>query len=102
MVLDFAVASAVYRARQIERALHDSGPWTMTWGPHEVPACRLVGESSIKFLGHFPEHCFLVAPDPALTLKCRGEVVGTRAIEFPGDGEFGVEWELALAAPATV
>ena len=94
MVLDFAVAQAVYRARQMERALHDPGPWTMAWGPHTVPASRLVGEDRIVFLAHFPEHCFLVEPDPTLRLFCAGEELGSRRIEFPGDGAFMVEWTL--------
>lgn len=53
--LDFAVAQALFKARQVERALHDSGPWTMQWGGHTVPACRLIGKSEITFLAHFPE-----------------------------------------------
>lgn len=52
--LEFAVAQAAFRARQIERALHDSGPWEISWGAFTVPACRLIGEREIKFLAHFP------------------------------------------------
>lgn len=102
MVLDFAVAQALYRARQMERALHDPGPWTIKWGPHEVPASRLVGETSIHFLAHFPEHCYLDAPSPTATLLCRGEVVGTRDIEFPGDGAFSLTWVLDLGVLSSV
>ena len=94
MALDFAVAKAVFRARQIERALHDAGPWIMSWGPHLVPASRLVSEDRIVFLAHFPEHCFLVEPDSTLRLLCRGDELGTRQITFPGDGAFQVEWTL--------
>ena len=94
MTLDSTVAQAVYRARSLERALHDPGPWTMSWGPHEVPACRLISDDRILFLAHFPSHCYLMVPDPTLTLLCAGEEIGSREIVFPGDGEFAVEWSL--------
>lgn len=97
--LEFAVAQAAFRARQIERALHDSGPWEISWGAFTVPACRLIGEREIKFLAHFPSHCYLVEPEAPASLLCRGEIVGTQAIEFPGDGEFEFDWTLALGAP---
>lgn len=98
-MLDIAVSQALFRARQMERALHDSGPWTMEWAGHTVPVCRLIGKSEIKFLAHFPEHCYLAEPEPTMSLLCRGEVVGTREIEFPGDGAFSVEWRLAVEQP---
>lgn len=101
-MLDFAVAQAAFQARQMERALHDSGPWSISYGPFEVPACRLIGETQIKFLAHFPEHCYLVAPDTLALLKCRGEIVGTQEIDFPGDGAFELEWVLALGSSIPV
>lgn len=99
VTLDFAVAQATFRARQIERALHDAGPWTMQWGPFTVPACRLVGEREIKFLAHFPAHCYLVEPTTPALLLCDGDMVGTKDIGFPGDGEFEVEWTLSVGEP---
>lgn len=100
--LDFAVAQAAFRARQMERALHDNGPWTIQWGPFEVPASRLIGQDRIVFLAHFPAHCYLSAPEAPATLLCRGEPVGTQEIDFPGDGEFELEWVLAVEHPAPV
>lgn len=99
VTLDFAVAQATFRARQIERALHDRGPWEMSWGPFTVPACRLIGESEIRFLAHFPAHCYLVPPTEPARLLCGGEEVGVKDIGFPGDGEFEVEWRLAVGEP---
>lgn len=98
-MLDFAVAQAAFRARQMERALHDNGPWTIAWGPFTVPASRLIGSDRIVFLAHFPAHCYLSAPEAPATLLCRGEVVGTQDIEFPGDGEFELEWHLSVEQP---
>lgn len=94
--LDFQVARAAFLARQMERALHDPGPWTISWGPFEMPACRMIGEDRIVFLAHFPAHCYLVAPETPATLLCRGEFVGADDIEFPGDGEFELQWVLSL------
>lgn len=96
MTLDFAVAQATFRARQMEKALHDRGPWTISWGPFEMPACRLIGEREIRFLAHFPAHCYLEPVSEPAVLKCRGEIVGTKAIEHPGDGEFELAWSLAI------
>lgn len=96
VTLEFAVAQAAFRARQMERALHDRGPWTIQWGAFTVPACRLIGEREIRFLAHFPAHCYLAPVDGPALLLCRGEVVGTKHIEHPGDAEFELEWSLAI------
>lgn len=99
MSMDLAVGQALFRARQVERALHDRGPWTIAWGPFEVPACRLIGESEIKFLAHFPAQCYLAPVTEPARLLCRGEVVGTRLVEHPGDGEFEMDWTLTVGTP---
>lgn len=103
-VLDFAVAQATFRARQIERALHDPGPWEMEYGGIKAPAVRLTFDNRVTFLAHFPAHCWLAPPEPAvLSLLCRGEVVNTRALDdHPGDGEWEAEWTLALEQPSLV
>lgn len=101
-MLDFAVAQASFQARQMERALHDNGPWTISYGPFEMPACRLIGESHIKFLAHFDEHCYLVTPAEPALLKCRGEIVGLQHINHPGDGAWELEWVLALGSAVPV
>lgn len=87
-------AQAVYAARLFERALHDEGPWTMTWGPHEVQAERIVTEEGVEFRATFPEVCYLVPPEPNVVLRCRGEVAGVRPIEHPGDAAFAITWAL--------
>jgi hypothetical protein len=97
--LDFAVAQAAFRARQMERALHDPGPWTISWGDCEVPASRLIGRNRIVFLAHFPARCHLAVPEPLAILQCAGDLIGTQEIEFPGDGEFELEWTLAIEQP---
>ncbi len=53
MSLDSVVARMVMRAKQIERALHDPGPWTVTTGPlpeqFERPARKVVGDNHVTF-----------------------------------------------------
>lgn len=98
LTLDALAAQAVFTARAFERAVHDAGPWSMVWGPFEVPAERVVTHDTVDFVGTFPEHCFLVTPEPVITLRCRGEDVLSRSIEFPGDQGFTVRWGLSGAS----
>ena len=100
--LDFAVAQAVHRARLIERALHDRGPWEIAYGPCSVGALKAVLDDRVVFLARLPEMCWLTEPDPYLSLLCRGEVVTVRPIDHPGDGTVDVRWEMTLAQPSHV
>jgi hypothetical protein len=100
MTLDLAVARAVFLARQIERAVHDSGPWEIAYGAARVPACRFIRGDSVVFVAHLPNVCYTEPPEPTLTLLSRGEEVGSRPVEHPGDGEYEVTWEFTLGQPA--
>jgi hypothetical protein len=94
--LDTVVSEVVYLAKTLEKAVHDQGPWTMTYAGRTVPAKRLEIESGVLFVATFTEHCHLVPPDPRITLDCNGEPVSVRAIVFPGDGAFEVQWSLRV------
>ena len=92
--LDVTVAQAVFTTKVLERALHDNGPWTLAWGPFEVPVERQIEGHGVTFLAEFPEHCYLEPPYPVAILRCNNESVAAKTIEFPGDGAFTVEWTL--------
>lgn len=100
-LLDLAVARAKFRVAQLERALHDPGPWEIGYGPLVAPAVKFTFEDRVTFRAHFPAHCYLAEPeDFLLTLLYRGEVFGTRPLQrHPGDGEWEAEWTLALSEP---
>lgn len=102
-VLDLEVARAVMRLRQIERALHDSGPWQMCANGVTVPATRFIRADRISFVSHFPPMCPLDhEPERPIVLLCRGEEVAVRTEALHEDG-CEVWWDLALAdAPAPV
>lgn len=95
MAFDLAVARAVMAARQIERALHDDGPWTIRFNDVDYPAVRWIGEDRVIFRAHFPDACWLSDEQVFVDLMCRDDVVGTRLIE-PVDGESSIEWVFAL------
>lgn len=95
MTLDFAVAQALFAARQAERALHDRGPWEVRIGSLSVPACKIIAPNRVVFFAHFPEHCWLQPPVMA-ELLCRGEVVGTKALDEVTDAEFAFEWHITV------
>lgn len=90
--LDSTVAKVVFTARLLERAVHDPGPWTLSWGPHEVPAQRVLIEDGAIFIGEFPDVCHLERFDAPLILSCAGEQVDVRPMEWPGDCAFTVDW----------
>lgn len=100
MDLDLLVAEAVFRVRLIERALHDAGPWSIRYGGQDAPAVRMIAADRVIFRAHFPGVCWISDPDETATLLCGGESVSIRPIEPPQDGEFTMEWEIAL--PETV
>ena len=100
--LEMLASQAVYASHAFERALHDSGPWTMTWGPLTVPAERTIHEDGVSFTADFPEACWIERPSTNVTLECRGEVAAMRAIEFPGDAAFAVNWALTAASDLTL
>jgi hypothetical protein len=99
VALDLEIAQAIFQARQIERAVNDNGPWTITYGGHVAPACRWVTEREVIFVAHFPDVCWLDVEEPALLLHCRDELVGTRPIDPPVDGEWKAQWTFALSTP---
>lgn len=96
MRLDARVAQAVFNARLLEDALHDNGPWTMQWGPHEVPAHRVVRDRGVIFTASFPDSCYLERPPTIVTLRLRGEDRAIKHITDPGDGRFLVDWAISL------
>lgn len=102
MDLDMKVSQAIYRVRQIERAVHDPGPWTITYGTHVAPAVRLVCDDRVIFRAHFPDACWIGGPDSEVTLRCAGDFVSARPFDKPEDGEFNVEWTFALPEPVRV
>lgn len=101
MALDLDIAQAVFAAHQMERAVNDPGPWTIAFGEFEAPACRWVTAERVIFVAHFPDVCWLNV-EPILTLKSGSEVVGTRQIEPPGDGQWRAEWVFTLPQPLSV
>lgn len=88
--LERSVSRALYVATRVEKMLHDNGPWTITWGPHEVPASRTIEDDQITFSASIPEVCWIVRPTGGIELRCNGEVVAIQHIEDPGDGPFSV------------
>lgn len=90
--LDTVVSEVVYLAKTLEKAVHDPGPWTMTFGGRTEPAKRFEVDGGVVFISVFAEHCHLVPPEPRIVLECDMHPVAVKAIIFPGDGSFEVRW----------
>jgi hypothetical protein len=97
MTLDIMVASAMVRARQLERAVHDRGPWTIRRGSESFPASRLVHARGVTFIARTPDLCWL-SQEP-LDLYCGQDLVSSRPCEDL-DGEQRIEWTLTLSSLA--
>lgn len=92
MSLDHVAARMVMRARQLERALHDPGPWSITVGPHEdqweIPARKVVGDAHVAFYAVAP----LEGDRPIFAeLLSKGEVVAVKVLD-PVGGPAQIVW----------
>lgn len=90
MSLDQIAAQAVMRARQIERAVHDRGPWSVRVGRASYTARRVVGPDHVTFYA-------IVQADQRelMELCCGDDVVAVREVEPVGQAQ--VAWEFATA-----
>lgn len=94
MPLDTLIAQIAYRARLMERALHDPGPWSMVFVSGKlkmaVPAERTALADGIHFTAVFPP----LADLPGQASLClRDEVVSTFDVTASVHG-FTVEWAM--------
>lgn len=94
--LDFVAAQAVNRARLLERACHDSGPWEIEIQGMRITALRVRTPHSVLFLATFPNMCWVDPPETAL-LYCAGELVGVRSIVAPAEGAYTIRWTVGIA-----
>lgn len=101
--LELVAAQAVHQARLFERAVHATGPWTMSWGKHRVKALRIVGDEGVTFYASFPAvvEWAEALPDTSILLECAGETVGVMALhedDVPKMGRFNVSWTVKANA----
>jgi hypothetical protein len=92
MTLDQMAAQAVMRAHQIERAVHDPGPWSVRvneWD--EFAARRVLGEDHVTFYA-----LARIERPGTIELYCGDTPVALRLIE-ESVGETQIVWEFALA-----
>ncbi len=92
MSLDHVAARMVMRARQLERALHDPGPWSISVGPHSdewmIPARKVVGEDHVTFIAIVP----LTGSSPVMAeLNCGDEIIAVKLLD-PVGGLAQVSW----------
>lgn len=102
MSLDQKAAQIVLRARQIERAVHDPGPWSISvgWalGEHDIPARRVVGEDHVTFYSVIPlyEQQNLDGLGYVLAeLYCGSDLVALKPLE-PIDDFAEIAWEFLV------
>lgn len=101
MTLDMMTAQIVMRARQIERALHDPGPWTISNYGRHYPARKVVGEDHVTF------YAVVDMRHPALELWASGQsmpdgdLVAFRVMEG-SEGIQQVSWEFLVTQPEQV
>lgn len=94
MALDTLVSQITYRARLMERALHDAGPWTMVFATGEIKmaasAAKVLMDDGISLHAHFPG---LPSGTGEVTLYLRENPVAVFPVDSSEHG-FTVEWAL--------
>lgn len=98
MSLEMRINQALTAAHLLERALHAADGWTISYGPHTVPAERRVEDDGVVLTGRFPETCWLFEPSDAIVLSHRDVPLAVRPLGHPGDGGFDIDWSLRLPA----
>lgn len=108
MSLDASVAQIVMRARQIERAVHDPGPWSVTvggrLGEHHLPLRKVVGEDHVTFYGLVPLWEEQVASSTGFILaelRCGDDLVALRPLE-PINDYAEIAWQFLVINPEQV
>lgn len=91
--LDILASRMLMRARQVERALHDPGPWTVRVDETEYPARRVLGEDHITFYALIPNSRSGIAE-----LTCAGDAVAVSSMG-PFDEDFQIEWSFLVEDP---
>jgi hypothetical protein len=91
MAIDLAVSRAVTRIHALERAVHDSGHWTMELAGRVVPAQRTITEDGVSFVATFPADAHGIA-----VLLVGGEHVWTVGFVAPSEKSFELTFELTL------
>ena len=98
MDLDLQVAQAIARARLLERAAHDSGPWTVRIGSIEYETVRVRTPSGVHFLIFVDQ-----TPDGDVAwLMLRGEEQSSWDLtgQLP-DGAFTLQWKISAPQEST-
>lgn len=91
--LDFLAARMMTRARQVERALHDPGPWKVRADGLEHPARRVLGEDHITFYALIP-----ALRSSMIELVSGDETVAVNETEPMGE-TFEVMWQFHVEEP---
>lgn len=94
--LELAVAQAVHAAHLMERALHQPDGWEMEYSGQRFPVTRVKHFGHLHLRGTMPDQCWMAQPAGVIFLYVDGEMVSSRPIEHPGDGEHVFDWVLAV------
>lgn len=98
MLIDLQAARAVARARMIERAVNDPGPWTIRIGEDEQYAVRVRTPTGVRFLVFFDDGA---DPDETVAwLCCAGREISSRDVA-PLREAFTLEWRILVEDPET-
>jgi len=98
-------AQIVMRARQIERALHDPGPWTIRVGDVDHPARKVVGDDHVTFysvleIPRMVPSYLRCADIQEIELCSGGETVAVKLMEPLPLSQ--LSWEFLVIAPEQV
>lgn len=91
--LDFVAAHAVARARLLERAVHDPGPWQIEINGVREDAVRVRTPHRVLFLANFYGIPDAETADVAWLL-CAGEMISSKDVRLSGVAPYSIEWAI--------
>jgi hypothetical protein len=92
--VDVLAAQMVMRARQVERALHDPGPWMVRADGQDYPTRKVIGEDHVTFFS------LVDLPWPGVAeLVCNDDTISVCHLD--DSGWIQVAWEFLVEEPVS-
>lgn len=91
--LDNLAARMMMRARQVERAVHDPGPWAVRTDGTDYPARKVVGDDHVTFFAMVP-----ASRSGVMELTCAGDSIAVDTMDAFRE-IFQIEWTFLVEDP---
>lgn len=91
-MLDQAISSALHRMHNLERAVHDPGPWAIVVHGIRYPASRVLTDRGVCFTATINDRRMGMVD---ASLECDSQLVAAKRVDLP-DNVVVLDWSLSL------